>query len=309
MATKESKEAYYKFLPLPPLIKEILHVIRSCRNGGTFYNDSGAGKCECPDGFAGSSCQFRDLCNRDHEVCLHGATCETVSATRFQCHCVGGHFGDTCEHFNPCFLDPCRNSGVCRNLTESQYECTCTHGYFGKNCTHYNPCASFPCQNNAVCRNVTEEYYLCDCLTGYHGHECENYNPCYHDPCLFGGMCNSVDGKYVCECAYGRYGKHCEHMNLCEALLPCGENSIQCRNTSDSSYKCVCKSGRYTDIVLVLSTKQEETETVLGTGHYLHAGGGQQNGRGSRDVLPLQKGKRGGGRQCFSHPEVGAQQV
>ncbi len=215
-----------------------------CKNGGILRNTTGMTYCQCPSGLAGKACEFRDLCKKG--VCNNGASCETISSTQFQCFCTNGYYGENCEVFNPCTFKPCRNGGQCKNLTETDYECMCSYGYFGKNCTRYNPCSSGPCQNNAGCQNMSDYLYICDCLTGYHGYDCENYNPCYHDPCEYGGMCNSVDGEYVCECGYGRYGKHCEHMNLCKYMIePCGSHAEGCKNTSDTSYRCICSPGEH----------------------------------------------------------------
>lgn len=70
--------------------------------------------------------------------CSNGGACEDVGplATDFNCTCMDGFRGDTCEIFNPCDTEPCFHGGHCQLDEESTvgYRCVCTALFTGLQC-------------------------------------------------------------------------------------------------------------------------------------------------------------------------------
>ena len=210
-----------------------------CRNKGELMSAGNLPYCRCAAGFVGKFCELRDPCVMNS--CQNGGSCISSISGEFRCSCLHGFYGSHCELFNPCSRGLCVH-GVCVNKSSSDFDCLCPLGYSGIHCERYDPCVSSPCLNNGICVNQTDTLFTCKCPPGFHGFFCDYYDPCYNDPCHEGGMCNSIDGKYICECDVGRFGSTCEHTNLCLYISPC-ENFIDCKNTSDTTYKCTCSTG------------------------------------------------------------------
>lgn len=72
-----------------------------------------------------------------------------------------------------CSNNPCRNGGQCYPLTPTDYQCLCLPGYSGKSCENIvNICDQRPCQNHGICKG-NNTYHSCDCPLGFTGANCE----------------------------------------------------------------------------------------------------------------------------------------
>ena len=66
------------------------------------------------------------------DICENGARYNNEFGS-YNCTCVDGYEGDSCEiDINECSDNPCTN-GICIDLV-NMYECNCTAGYTGVNC-------------------------------------------------------------------------------------------------------------------------------------------------------------------------------
>ncbi|XP_070559713.1 uncharacterized protein [Ptychodera flava] len=63
-----------------------------CENGGKY--DFSVRRCDCPESYWGTRCQFRGVCTR---ICRNGGECSVDAAGRYLCKCQSGYHGDLCE--------------------------------------------------------------------------------------------------------------------------------------------------------------------------------------------------------------------
>ena len=88
-----------------------------------------------------------------------------LQANSFRCQCPNGFNGTTCdEPIDYCLVNNrCLNGAACRNLPESaSIACDCPEGFEGVYCQDdVNECAIVPaiCLNNAQCQNFVS-YFL-----------------------------------------------------------------------------------------------------------------------------------------------------
>ncbi|VDL61324.1 unnamed protein product [Hymenolepis diminuta] len=181
------------------------------------YNKSDGGyMCGCYDGYElnsdGKTCGIPVECN---PPCTNNGHC-----FRGKCICPSGFRGVSCDEdvdecAMPAVVHGCAHG--CRN-TYGSYECICPQGYIlmtnKRTCT---PVASSiecvpPCRNGGICQSNN----ICSCPRGFEGDdcskdidECTKLSPC--DP-EFGSCINRVGG-YECICLPGYIllldGKHC----------------------------------------------------------------------------------------------------
>ncbi|XP_072038374.1 uncharacterized protein [Amphiura filiformis] len=162
-----------------------------CLNGGTCFphpTQVGAFLCQCPTGYAGTSCEI-DINFCFTNPCLNGGTCTDIG-TGYMCACPIQFKGTNCEIGNFCEPNPCLNGGTC-NSGQSGFTCECLQGYSGTRCEMETGCNSSPCQNGGTCFTLNGgNGYFCTCPEGYMGTSCEIASPCASDPCLNGGTCH-----------------------------------------------------------------------------------------------------------------------
>ncbi|KAM9308338.1 laminin subunit alpha-1 [Gastrophryne carolinensis] len=206
--------------------------------------------CECPPGYAGTSC----------ESCIPGY------------YRVGGTlFGGICE---PCDCNghatECDIHGACydcRHNTTGKHCDQCLPGFYGdptigtpRDC---QPCAcplSIPSNNfSPTCSLSNDEYVICDqCAPGYTGTRCEKCaNGYYGNPSVPGGSCvpcecngnvdpledghcNSETGECL-KCIGNTVGRHCERCSdgfYGDAIY--GKNCTACECHPNSSISTIC---------------------------------------------------------------------
>nr|XP_042897965.1 adhesion G protein-coupled receptor E2-like [Parasteatoda tepidariorum] len=177
-------------------------------------------------------------------ICQHGDCHILNEEPGYHCDCKQGYYGDVCDKFNPCSLEPCENFGKCQNISSNKYRCECLPGFSGQNCSDFNPCAirPSPCLHSGRCESTASHKYQCYCTKGYYGKTCQFYDPCSIDPCRNGGKCqNSSQEEYVCRCVPGYTGKQCEtDIDECSSS-PCKHGGT-CRDLINS-FHCRCAPG------------------------------------------------------------------
>lgn len=174
--------------------------------------------------------------------CLNGATCTNITATTFNCTCVPGWSGTTCQtNINECASSPCANSATCIDGVNS-YSCTCVAGWSGTTCqTQIDECASFPCLNSATCVDGVNSF-SCSCVPGWTGSTCQTQiDECASAPCVNSATC--VDGlnSWTCVCVPGWSGVFCQTDIPECASNPC-QNSGICVDLVNG-FDCDCVNG------------------------------------------------------------------
>jgi type II secretory pathway pseudopilin PulG len=153
------------------------------------------GVCICSDNYYGEHCEISPW------VCKNGGKWNTIT---YECECINGYTGVTCDVLNPCFNVNCGTHGTC-----SDGACICTDNYYGENCEN----APLACQNGGSWNTTTHQ---CDCATGYTGNTCLEKES---------GTCTSYldckEGEY---CQFSPRG-NCETeptSGVCQSVSDCG---------------------------------------------------------------------------------------
>ena len=167
------------------------------------------GVCICSDNYYGEHCEISPW------VCKNGGKWNT---TTYECECINGYTGVTCDVLNPCFNVNCGTHGTC-----SDGACICTDNYYGENCEN----APLACQNGGSWNTTTHQ---CDCPNGYSGNTCGIKDPCLDVNCGAHGTCSG--GSCVCTDDY--YGDRCQ-----TAPLTCQNGGTW--NTT--THVCDCATG------------------------------------------------------------------
>ena len=67
--------------------------------------------------------------------CLHEGSCQD-KVDDFECDCSQGWAGKTCEYYDFCTPNPCKNNGTCSNdFQKMRFKCQCTDQFEGQTCT------------------------------------------------------------------------------------------------------------------------------------------------------------------------------
>ncbi|KAJ8032289.1 Deleted in malignant brain tumors 1 protein [Holothuria leucospilota] len=214
----------------------------TCYNGGICDE---VGKCICPPGFIGDSCETVRSPNCFGVQCDYWCDDQAFALNHFEgtcggnlfclpdpygCSCSPGYRGlgcaDECEEGT--FGADCRQTCHCASGSTCDNKmgiCTpanCEDGWTGSNCNQKVACRHNPCQNGATCQEeVGSEEYWCECLLGFKGDKCEfvDETVCASSPCENGGTCTIVaDGNYECHCKAGFEGTNCE-IRACGGLF------------------------------------------------------------------------------------------
>ncbi|XP_038064211.1 fibrillin-1-like isoform X3 [Patiria miniata] len=226
-------------------------ITQPCRNGGicTRVNNFQY-TCQCTSDFTGDNCQTPATTPCTVRPCLNGGTCYVVGSN-FNCVCLAGYSGTTCQFVNACSPNnPCQNGGRCyqSSVGSSRYTCECQFGYTGTNCETVVPtaCSTNPCLNNGVCVVTGQTTYSCNCISGYSGTVCQTIVACTPNPCLNGGSCGINQANRlvpVCTCAQGYNGDRCQtSMTTPCSNNPC-RNGATCEVMGTFSYRCRCLAG------------------------------------------------------------------
>ena len=158
------------------------------------------GVCICSDNYYGEHCEISPW------VCKNGGRWNT---TTYECECINGYTGVTCDVLNPCFNVNCGTHGTC-----SDGACICTDNYYGENCEN----APLACQNGGSWNTTTHQ---CDCPNGYSGNTCGIKDPCLDVNCGEHGTCSNG----ACVCEDGWTGELCDEQEIkaCTSYKDCNE--------------------------------------------------------------------------------------
>ncbi|PIC13789.1 hypothetical protein B9Z55_027410 [Caenorhabditis nigoni] len=224
-------------------------ISRYCQNGG-YCEKSNGGRCECPPGYKGSTCEIppspesTKIDNCSGNQCIHG-TCSSF-AGGFMCLCDDGFSGSFCEiGIDHCIGNKCARGSECIN-DQNSYFCDCPPGKTGQFCDKMD-CSAIPgiC-NYGTCIDspLSEKSFECQCNPGWEGELCDvDKNECQvSNVCMNNGTCVNLPGSFRCDCKRGFGGKWCdEALNVCQDVH-C-ENGGTCFPTSDKSPVCQCRNG------------------------------------------------------------------
>nr|XP_023420605.1 fibrillin-3 [Cavia porcellus] len=219
----------------------------NCDGHASCLNVPGSYRCACQQGFTGDgfSCEDRDECAEDMDLCENGQ-CLNVPGG-YRCECEMG-FGPTedhggCQDVDECALGNFCAFGSCENLP-GFFRCACADGYAldrgGGNCTDVNECADPVNCINGLCVN-TPGSYLCRCPRDFElnpsGVGCVDprAGSCFldtHDRGDGGLSCGAEVGAGVtrasCCCSLGRaWGSPCE----------------LCPTANSTEYRTLCPGG------------------------------------------------------------------
>ena len=198
-----------------------------CMNDGICSSNPSEVGCDCPDGFAGFSCEFKKGtdCNLD---CGENGTCRLGAPP-------GG------SHAHAYWYDP--------DAQENYQYCECKNGYGGKFCKESGDvCEDFTCLNGGKCDASTPD--RCNCLdawepgagslpnTYFDGRFCQyaSTSVCFEGEidgeqqsffCMNGGECRR-DHLQGCDCPDGFSGFSCEFIEGTDCTLDC-QNGGKCR--------------------------------------------------------------------------------
>ncbi|XP_065651564.1 neurogenic locus notch homolog protein 2 isoform X4 [Hydra vulgaris] len=159
----------------------------------------------------------------------------------FACICPMRFKGHKCEIPEPCNPNPCGNNGVCSDKNGVP-SCKCEYPYVGMTCNATDSCKPNPCKNAGKCTD-NDGVAVCTCLPRYEGDKCE-IDRC--DQCHTNAECSNG----VCKCKQGFLG---DGKIVCvkdRAFSdPCNDqvcnNGGTCVATSETSFRCFCKSMYY----------------------------------------------------------------
>nr|XP_042909527.1 neurogenic locus Notch protein-like isoform X2 [Parasteatoda tepidariorum] len=187
--------------------------------------------------------------------CENGGTCVDDAPGKYKCECLEGFAGSTCNDIvkTPCSSNPCMNGAVCKNVDKS-YECKCTTGFAGRNCDKDDICYKNPgiCRNGGTCETTLPGGYICTCPPSFSDSKCRN--GCEErggsEKCAEKGehwTCVNEEqdkSKYICICepGYKPDSNNCiEDIYECKPTDCTGENT-ECE-TNSKYYTCECKEG------------------------------------------------------------------
>jgi hypothetical protein len=251
----------------------------NCVRGTCSSGRSGTGKCSCPGGYVGDSCELECdgntpdpakpgefvPCNNGNGTCLMDG----------HCRCVAGMAGRNCTASCPRSAagEICYGHGICDDGTTGTATCACHTGYVGLStgCAYKCDCAlntTGSCNDLGECQCNTffDGIGCADCKSGLSGPTCETRcNPLNGVTNGTTCVCHPDRGGAGCErqCGYGPSGDLCSGHGLCgygdrsTGICACTDNYVgpACDCTDEScraqransrcnlaTGQCVCES-------------------------------------------------------------------
>lgn len=109
---------------------------------------------------------------------------------------------DVCTDYDECSsnMHSCSPASICRN-TPGSFECECLAGYEGVSCEDIDECSNNKCDENEKCQNTVGSFY-CDCKTGFNRNysgSCIDIDECYVKRCPDNKVCINEPGSYQCK--------------------------------------------------------------------------------------------------------------
>ncbi|XP_018562983.1 protein kinase C-binding protein NELL1-like isoform X3 [Anoplophora glabripennis] len=230
----------------------------NCDINAECINTQGSYHCGCKEGYSGNGHSCHPICKQN---CLNGGICRSPG----KCACPNGYTGPSCERdLDECSTNShrCANASICVNMI-GWYYCQCKQGYenpyidnkLGTKCIDVNECDSdlHTCHPSAQCINI-DGSFKCECPKAKsncklscvfeekeipHGLSTSpKKDPCQICTCNKGVMtcesprCNcSVPNSDQNPCCPQCNKKHaCQHQELSGVILHHGEQwSYQCQ--------------------------------------------------------------------------------
>ncbi|XP_015834978.1 protein kinase C-binding protein NELL1 isoform X2 [Tribolium castaneum] len=220
----------------------------NCDVNADCINTQGSYHCVCKEGYTGDGYNCQPVCNQS---CLNGGICRSPG----KCACPNGYTGSSCERdLDECATNAhrCTEASVCVNMI-GWYYCKCKEGYqspvsdnnLGTLCQDIDECVDelHTCHPTAQCVNVNGGF-RCECPPGKE--DCRL-------SCMFEGtelahglsLSPQKDPCQTCTCNYGVITCDKPH---CNCSLP-GSSQNPCCPQCDKKH--ACKHQELTDVVLM----------------------------------------------------------
>ncbi|VDL75498.1 unnamed protein product [Nippostrongylus brasiliensis] len=193
-----------------------------CKNSGLCINSNGSFICECRNGWAGRTCEFR------------------TGGTGVKCQCRTGFIGPFCEErIDPCSTRPCTN-GYCSSSANG-FKCDCEEGYSGETCSVLSDfCTESSCNGHGHCAPIWNAT-MCSCDKNWRGASCMGLvDYCLSIPCENDGTCETVEGGFKCHCRKYYMGDRCQLQGTC-LRSPCEKG--ECMQLTYDTHSCSCPQG------------------------------------------------------------------
>ncbi|WKY15617.1 hypothetical protein Q1695_000808 [Nippostrongylus brasiliensis] len=193
-----------------------------CKNSGLCINSNGSFICECRNGWAGRTCEFR------------------TGGTGVKCQCRTGFIGPFCEErIDPCSTRPCTN-GYCSSSANG-FKCDCEEGYSGETCSVLSDfCTESSCNGHGHCAPIWNAT-MCSCDKNWRGASCLGLvDYCLSIPCENDGTCETVEGGFKCHCRKYYMGDRCQLQGTC-LRSPCEKG--ECMQLTYDTHSCSCPQG------------------------------------------------------------------
>ncbi|CAH0560230.1 unnamed protein product [Brassicogethes aeneus] len=238
-----------------------------CDENADCINTQGSYHCVCKDGYKGDGYLCEAVCN---QTCLNGGICSSPG----KCRCPNGYMGSSCEKdVNECEMNlhRCTETSECVNMI-GWYYCKCKKGYqsrisnnnLGTLCEDVDECKEkqHTCHQSAKCVN-TNGRYKCECdatiklntsavtVSPVGGNECRM-------SCAYGGG-EVPDGSSVPPtAALDAATSKCERCTCTKGVMECERRRCDCAQPGAADDECCPQcSARFS------CRHQELTEVVL----------------------------------------------
>jgi hypothetical protein len=246
--------------------------VEDCHENAFCTNTDGSWACTCNDCYTGDGRYCFDADDCEFSPCANGGTCTDVGSCAFECDCLIGWRGKTCEDdWNECTMGihTCHDDAICIN-NDGSFSCKCDTGFSGDgyrvcndidDCVYYQEAKpNFPIIGSNVCLHgvggdgcvdAGPNIFICTCIKGWVDANCDmNDNECQNgrgeeegqNRCHKYATCTNTEGSYTCRCNHGYTGDG----TICTDISDCNGDTCghgQCTDTGVGSFRCTCDEG------------------------------------------------------------------